>query len=388
MINVKKEGIILSKTELEFENEAVLNPAVIRIGDSVHIFYRAVQLWNQSTIGYCRLDGPLNIAERWEKPIITSEFDYESQGVEDPRIVKIDDTYYMSYTGYDGINARGALATSKDLIHFEKQGVIVPPISYAHFVFLVESAGKVNENYYHNHNFYYQASDPEEKILLWDKNVVFFPRRINGNLVFLHRIRPGIQLVSVKSLKDLTPEFWEEYFHNFQDHIVLDPIFEHESEYIGSGCPPIETEHGWLLIYHGVQDTNVGLIYSACAAALLDLDDPRKEIVRLSYPLFSPELEWEKEGDVNNVVFPTGTALFGDTLFIYYGAADSHIACASLKLSALIAELMMNTKVIDNNIDTINEILSQVPSKSKDTIKVLKVSPKTKKTSKTKKNEK
>jgi predicted GH43/DUF377 family glycosyl hydrolase len=388
MIEVKKEGILLSKTELEFENEAVLNPAVIREGDSVHIFYRAVQLWNKSTIGYCRLDGPLNVVERWEKPFITSEFDYESQGVEDPRIVKIEDTYYMSYTGYDGVNARGALATSKDLIHFEKQGVIVPPISYAHFVFLVESAGKVNENYYHNHNFYYQASDPEEKILLWDKNVVFFPRRIKGNLVFLHRIRPGIQLVSVKSLKDLTPEFWEEYFHNFQDHIVMDPIYGHESDYIGSGCPPIETEHGWLLIYHGVQDTNVGLIYSACAAALLDLDDPRKEIARMSYPLFSPELEWEKEGDVNNVVFPTGAVLFGDTLFIYYGAADSHIACASLKFSALMAEILTNVKVVENNIDTINEIKSKIPLKPENPLKVLNVTPKTKKTSKTKKNEK
>ena len=394
MIEVKREGIILSKTDLEFENEAVLNPAVIRVGDSVHIFYRAVQLWNQSTIGYCRLDGPLNVAERWEKPFITSEFDYESQGVEDPRIVKIDDTFYMSYTGYDGVNARGALATSKDLIHFEKQGVIVPPISYAHFVFLVESAGKVNENYYHNHNFYYQASDSEEKILLWDKNVVFFPRRINGNLVFLHRIRPGIQLVSVKSLDELTPEFWEEYFHNFQDHIVMDPIYEHESDYIGSGCPPIETEHGWLLIYHGVQDTNIGLIYSACAAVLLDLDDPRKEVARLSYPLFSPELEWEKEGDVNNVVFPTGAALFGDTLFIYYGAADSHIACVSLKFSALIAELLTNIKVVGNNTDTVNEIKSKLPVKSKipltpkDTPKEPKVRLKSKRPPKTKNNEK
>ncbi len=388
MIQVKKEGIILSKTEFEFENEAVLNPAVIRIGDSVHIFYRAVQLWNQSTIGYCRLDGPLTLVERWEKPFITSEFDYESHGVEDPRIVKIDDTYYMSYTGYDGVNARGALATSKDLLHFEKQGVIVPPISYAHFVFLVESAGKVNENYYHNHNFYYQASDPEEKILLWDKNVVFFPRRIKGNLVFMHRIRPGIQLVSVKSMKDLTPNFWDEYFHNFQNHIVMDPIYEHESNYIGSGSPPIETEHGWLLIYHGVEDTNEGLIYSACAAALLDLDDPRKVVARLSYPLFSPELEWEREGDVNNVVFPTGTALFGDTLFIYYGAADSHIACASLKFSALIEELLTCIKIADNNNDTINEIKSQLVFKSKDSPKVLKVAPKTKKPAKTKKNEK
>jgi len=393
MIEVKKEGIILSKTELEFENEGVLNPAVIRVGDSVYIFYRAVQLWNQSTIGYCRLDGPLNIAERWEKPFMIPEFDYESQGIEDPRITKIGDTYYMSYTGYDGINARGALATSKDLIHFEKQGLIVPPISYAHFVYLVESAGKVNENYYHNHKFYYQESDPEEKILLWDKNVVFFPRRIKGNLVFLHRIRPGIQLVSVKEIADLTPEFWNDYFLNFQDHIVMDPIYEHESDYIGSGCPPIETEHGWLLIYHGVQDTNEGLIYSASAASLLDLDDPRKEVARLSYPLFSPEYEWEKEGDVNNVCFPTGTALFGDTLFIYYGAADSHIACASLKLSALVAELLACTKVEGNNIDTINDIKSQLPPKMPKIAKTDKIpkvpkSPKAKKNSKTKENEK
>jgi len=348
MIDVKKEGILLSKTELEFENTAVLNPAVIRENDSIHVFYRAVRAGNNSTIGYCRLDGPLTIAERWDKPFMIPEFDYESQGVEDARIVKIDDTYYMTYTAYDGVNARGALATGKNIMKLKKQGIIVPPISYAHFVFLVESAGKVNENYYHNHNFYYQESDPDEKILLWDKNVVFFPRRINGNLVFLHRIRPGIQLVSVKSLKDLTPEFWDDYFHNFQNHIVIDPIFEHESNYIGSGCPPIETEHGWLLIYHGVQDTNNGLVYSACAAALLDLDDPRKEVARLSYPLFSPEYKWELIGDVNNVVFPTGTALFGDTLFIYYGAADSHIAVASLSLSALIAELLTVTNTTKN----------------------------------------
>lgn len=346
MINVKKEGILLSKTDFEFENEAVLNPAAYREGDNVHIFYRAVREGNHSSIGYCKLDGPLTIAERWDKPFMIPEFDYESQGVEDARISKIDDTFYLTYTAYDGINARGALATSKDLFHFKKHGLIVPPISYAHFVYLVEKAGKVNKNYYHNHKFYYQEADPDEKILLWDKNLVFFPRRIKGNLVFLHRIRPGIQLVSVKEIKDLTKEFWDDYFRNFHEHIVMDPEFEHESSYIGSGCPPIETEHGWLLIYHGVEDTDKGLVYSACAAALLDIDDPRKEIARLNYPLFSPEYRWELIGDVNNVVFPTGTALFGDTLFIYYGAADSHIAVASLSMSELMKELLLNMKKI------------------------------------------
>jgi predicted GH43/DUF377 family glycosyl hydrolase len=342
MIIVKKEGIVLSKTNLDFENEGVLNPAVIREGDNVHMFYRAVQSGNHSTIGYCRLDGPLTIAERHSKPLIIPESEYESHGVEDPRIVKIGNTYYLSYTGYDGTNARGALATSKSLDRFKKNGVIVPPITYAEFVFLAESAGKVNKKYYRNQNFYSLRDDPEKKMMLWDKNVVFFPRKINGELVFFHRIRPGIQIVKVKSLRSLTREFWVHYFNELQDHIVLDPIYAHEASYIGSGCPPIETDQGWLLIYHGVQQTAKGYVYSACAA-LLDKENPEKEIARLPYALFSPEYEWELKGEVNNVVFPTGAVIFGETLFIYYGAADTVIACASVKLSDLIDELLSNT---------------------------------------------
>jgi predicted GH43/DUF377 family glycosyl hydrolase len=339
MIEVKKEGIVLEKTHLEFENEGVLNPAVMRVGDSVHMFYRAVQQGNHSTIGYCKLDGPLTITERWQKPIIVPEYDYESHGVEDARIVRIDDLYYFTYTGYDGTNARGALATTKDLRNFKKHGMIVPPITYAQFVVLAESAANLNENYYLNHKFYYHALDPDKKMMLWDKNVVFFPRRINGRLVFLHRIRPGIQIAYINRLKDLTKEFWDNYFLNLQDHIVLDPLLGHESSYIGSGCPPIETEHGWLLIYHGVEHCGKDHVYSACAA-LLDLKDPDKVLARLPYALFSPQYDWELKGEVNNVVFPTGTALFGNTLFIYYGAADTVIACASVNLNDLVNELL------------------------------------------------
>jgi len=339
MIEVKREGILLEKTQLEFENEGVLNPAVIREGDSVHVFYRAVQQGNHSTIGYCKLDGPLTVTERWNKPIIIPGCDDESHGVEDARIVKIGSLYYLTYTAYDGTNARGALATSKDLINFEKRGIIVPPITYAEFISLAESAGKVNENYYRNYMLYYQSTDPDKKMMLWDKNVVFFPRRINGKLVFLHRIRPGIQIVYLNSLKNLTKEFWDKYILNLQEHIVLDPVYGHESSYIGSGCPPIETEHGWLLIYHGVEHTERGDVYSACAA-LLDLNNPAKVISRLPYALFTPQHDWELNGEVNNVIFPTGTALFGNTLFIYYGAADTLIACASVKLHELVSELL------------------------------------------------
>ena len=98
MIKVKKEGIILEKTNRAFENEAVSNPAIYQDGNTVHIFYRAVRKGNYSTIGYCKLDGPLKIVQRNETPLLSPQFDYESHGIEDARIVKIDDIFYMTFT--------------------------------------------------------------------------------------------------------------------------------------------------------------------------------------------------------------------------------------------------------------------------------------------------
>lgn len=347
MTEVKKEGILLTKSIIGFENEGVLNPAVIKEGDRVHLFYRAVSKGNYSSIGYCRLKGPLNVEERSDIPVIFPQLDNESHGVEDPRIVKIEDLYYLTYTAYDGINALGALAVSNDLIHFEKKGLIVPQISYEEFSHLAGSKSLVNEKYlrYNNHSHTPENSDKIK--FLWDKNVIFFPRRIKGKLFFLHRIRPDIQIVAVNDLNELTHEFWQNYFLNLNECIVLSPKHNHEVSYIGGGCPPVETEYGWLLIYHGVHDTVKGYVYSACAA-LLDLENPGKEIARLPYALFKPELEWELKGEVNNVCFPTGTALFGDTLYMYYGAADEQIACASVSLSALLKELLLNSKNNDN----------------------------------------
>ncbi|MBA4319576.1 MAG: pesticidal protein Cry7Aa, partial [Flavobacterium sp.] len=86
MITVEKKGIILSPTDKEFENNGVLNPGIYQDGNTVHIFYRAVQNGNLSTIGYAKTEGPLKIVERYDYPIITRDFDYEKHGVEDSRI--------------------------------------------------------------------------------------------------------------------------------------------------------------------------------------------------------------------------------------------------------------------------------------------------------------
>ena len=341
MITIKKEGILLNKTLLGFENEGVLNPATIKEGNYVHLFYRAVSKGNYSSIGYCKLNGPLTIEERSDTPVIFPQFDYEAHGVEDPRIVKIEDLYYLTYTAYDGVNALGALATSKDLKTFEKIGIIVPQITYDEFSHLAKSKGIINEKYLRYNEHERIKEKHGKKILIWDKNVIFFPRKINGKLHFLHRVRPDIQIVCINNLQELTTEFWQKYFLNLNEYIALTPKHKHEVSYIGGGCPPIETEHGWLIIYHGVHDTIKGYVYSACAA-LLDLHNPQKEIARLPYALFNPDHIWELIGEVNNVCFPTGTALFGDTLYIYYGAADEQIACASVSLSELLNELLLN----------------------------------------------
>ncbi len=343
MLVVQKHGVILNKTDLQFENEGVLNPAAIREGEYVHIFYRAVSRGNYSSIGYCKLKGPLTVVERLEKPLLTPQAVFESHGIEDPRIVKIDSLYYLSYTAYDGLNALGAVSTSTDLEHFEHQGIVVPKITYAEFNRIAQIKGKLNEKYLRYNEYDRILEQQDKKKLLWDKNLIFFPRKINDKLCFMHRIKPDIQIVvSVNHLEELDSAFWENYFLHFHDYIVLSPKFEHEVSYIGGGCPPIETEYGWLFIYHGVHDSTNGYVYSACAA-LLDLEDPRKEIARLPYPLFKPEHSWELKGEVNNVCFPTGTALFEDELYIYYGAADERIACASVSITKLVAALLTHS---------------------------------------------
>jgi predicted GH43/DUF377 family glycosyl hydrolase len=338
MLKVKKEGILLEKTELEFENDSVLNPACYQQGRKVHMFYRAVKKGNYSTIGYCLLDGPLKVLKRLKKPVLFPEHKFESESIEDPRIVKIKDTYYLTYTAYNRYNACGALATSKDLKKFRKHGFISPQYNYKIFQNIARKNKNLSPVYFKYNEFSNVPRSRIKKQTIWDKDVVFFPKKINNKLFFLHRIRPEIQHVSVKSLKELTEKFWEKYTSQLNDYIFMSGKYKHESCYIGAGCPPVKTKDGWLFIYHGVSDGRKGFVYHACAA-LFDLKNVTKEIGRLSKPLISPTEKWEKKGTVSNIVFPTGTSIFNKRLYIYYGAADSHIAVASVNLNELLKEL-------------------------------------------------
>ena len=337
MIAVKNEGIILEGSESGFDNQAVLNPACVEINGITHMFYRGVRREDmRSAIGYCQLVDN-KIIKRSVDPVIFPEYDYEKSGTEDPRIVFLDGVYYLFYTAYDGKNAIFAYATSTDLVKFVKHGVISPLIAYAEAGSLFASS-KINmrEKYFMFESYVRdrQGSD----ILLWEKDAFIFPKKLNGKFAMIHRILPGIQIIYFNDFQDLTDDYWRDYLRNLGEHVILESKYRFESRNIGGGCPPIETKDGWLLIYHGVEDSRQGRIYHA-AAALLDLDDPTKVMGRLKQPLFSPSESWEKRGDVNNVVFPTGSVLKDGRLYIYYGAADKLVAAKSLDMDELLKEL-------------------------------------------------
>jgi predicted GH43/DUF377 family glycosyl hydrolase len=337
MLKVKDEGIVLEKTNLEFENKAVFNPACIQVDDITHMFYRAVNQNDVSSIGYCQLKDN-KVIKRLKEPVLFPEYDYEVKGVEDPRIIKLDGIYYLFYSAYNGNETLVAYAKSNDLINFKKMGIITPKFTWDEAEDLFRNA-HVRQEYRHYEALFKDIHGA--KVLLWEKDACLFPKKINGKFAFLHRIMPGMQILYFDDFSQLTDDFWREYLKRLGEFIVMDPKYPFESYTIGLGCPPLETSEGWLLITHGVEDTQNGLIYHA-GAALLDLNNPLKVLGRLKEPLFSPKEEWEEIGNVNNVVFPSGAIIEKNKLTIYYGSADTLIAAKSLELNHLIEELIKN----------------------------------------------
>ena len=302
MIKIERIGdvLLVPNPKHKWESRAVLNPATVRVGDEIYMLYRAVEGDNYSTIGFARLDRHGNILERRAQPVIKRELKEERRGCEDPRLVFLEGKYYIFYTAYDGTDCCVCVAATTDFRSFDKLGIIGPNI--------------------------------------WDKDAMAFSEPVHGQIIYIHRIEPNIQFAYFDNMNHLLhPEkdYWSNYLANIDQFTVLRPQFDWEASKIGGGAPPIKTQNGWLFIYHGV-DKN--LTYRA-GAALLDLKNPAKVIARLPYPILEPSRVYEKIGDVNNVVFPEGLALFEDDLFVYYGAADRVIGWGKISLSALLSEL-------------------------------------------------
>jgi predicted GH43/DUF377 family glycosyl hydrolase len=289
--------VLTPKGDSFWESKMVFNPGAYLDGSKIHILYRAVDKNDISYIGYASSEDGLRIDKRLDKPVISPEYEWENLGVEDPRVNRIDDHIYVTYTALSSKGARVAIAETSDFRSFRKMGLIGP-----------------------DH---------------YDKDAVIFPKRIDGKIVLVHRISPNIQTAYFNSIEDIVnspPSFWEEYMANLDGFSLLKPRQKWEAAKIGAGPPPIETDRGWLLIYHGVSDERIYRV----GAALLDLDDPSRVIGRTTEPLLEPVEWYELWGRVPKVVFPTGIVLIDDTLYMYYGAADTTCCVATMNIHSLL----------------------------------------------------
>lgn len=226
-------------------------------------------------------------------PVFFPATDYEIYGVEDPRISKIEDDYFITYTAVSDNGFCIALASTKDFISFNRHGIIFPP-----------------EN----------------------KDVALFPERINEKYFSLHR--PTVSFIG-------KPSIWisesRDLLHWGNHQILLSPQNNKwEKNKIGAGPEPILTDKGWLALYHSCGDDES---YSM-SAILLDKNSPAKIIGKSKKPILLPENKYEKEGVVRNVVFSNGWVELENKLLIYYGAADKYIALAETSVNLLLSLIL------------------------------------------------
>ncbi len=320
--------ILTPRKDVEWEAKAVFNPSVI-FDDSRKLFvmlYRTYpkiteetdlrvkrpgfKLKNQiSYIGYAESVDGIKFKRR-DDPFIFPEADYDKFGCEDPRITKISDTYYITYTAIDtliekkdpNIKIRIALASTKDFVTVKKHGIIGPPKR--------------------------------------SKASAFFPEKVNsgkiGLLMTINSDSTNSHVAvryynSMEEVINQTDESWTEFLTTSQETAVLQTQWwlDRGPEL---GAPPIKTDRGWLLLFSNESMSDSWTI----GAALLDLDEPHKLIARTSSNILQPATNYEMNGIVPNVTFPEGAVVVGDKLYVYYGSADTVISLATCNLNELL----------------------------------------------------
>jgi predicted GH43/DUF377 family glycosyl hydrolase len=269
----------------EWEALNVFNCGVVYHHDLFHMLYRAQGLDYVSRIGYAvSVDGVH--FNRLQQPVFSPRTELETRGVEDPRVTYLaaEDRFIMAYTGYAPGGITPMFAESTNLITWQRIGPLV-----------------TNQK---------------------NKDHVLFPRKIGGRYVTFHRPPPSMWLAYSDDLKT-----WGDF------QLLMEPrpgLWDGRT--IGAAGVPIETEHGWLIIYHAYDDTRTYRF----GAALLDLGDPSKVIARPKDFIMEPVETWEHKGDVPEAIFSTANPVVDGTVYVYYGGADRVIGVATCRLDQLL----------------------------------------------------
>lgn len=290
---------ILTAADWPYPVNSVFNPAATLLPDGTTLLLcRVEDLRGHSHLTVAR---SVNGIDDWQidpQPTMLAEPDKHPEelwGIEDPRITFIPELkkYAIVYTAYARNGPGVALAFTDDFRTFERCGVIMPPE---------------------------------------DKDAALLPHRIGGNWALIHR-----------PVSAPRAHMWISYspdLHHWGSHKLMMEARRGawwDANKIGLSPPPIETPHGWLVIYHGVKHTAAGCIYRL-GLALFDLHSPERCLKRGSQWVFGPTEPYEQHGDVGNVVFPCGYTIApdGDTVHLYYGAADTSIGLATGSLRGML----------------------------------------------------
>lgn len=292
---VKDTPILAPDPLSSWECLHVFNPGVVHHRGLFHMFYRAQGLDLISRIGYAVSEDGIHW-NRLRAPVLVPEEPWEAWGVEDPRVVMVEDVFYMTYTAFGPADNKAVLAG----------GAVTPMLAYSENLVKWKRLGPM-----------VKGED--------NKDHVLFPRRIGRHYVALHRPRPWIWLAFSEDLVHWPREKMRPLLgprpDNWWDNVC-----------VGANGAPIETEYGWLLFYHAYDANRVYRF----GLALLDLDDPSRVISRPKGPIFWPNTIWELQGNVPNVVFSCANILVGETVYVFYGGADHVIGLATAPLKELL----------------------------------------------------
>jgi predicted GH43/DUF377 family glycosyl hydrolase len=289
---------VFNAAATELDGETLL---LMRVEDRTGLSHLAVATSNNGRDGW-RID-----RDRVMRPQVDC---YEEHwGIEDPRITRVGDEYFIVYTGFSMGGPLVCLATTRDFVTFERRGVLASPE---------------------------------------DKDAALFPVQFGDRWALLHRPSPVMAGLGAHIWLSWSPDL-----RHWGDSRVLLPARRGgwwDANKVGLGPPPLRTDHGWLLCYHGVRITASGSIYRL-GLAMLDIDDPRRVVYRGDEWVFGPSTAYERAGDVPDVVFPCGWILRddGDTLDMYYGAADSAIGLATASLGDLIDHLRSHPTEVEQH---------------------------------------
>lgn len=329
LIKSKQNPILTPNPANSWENLVVCNPGAWYQDGKVYMLYRAAGDDEAHVIrfGLAVSEDGVNFRRVSDQPAFGPSAEGPDSGcVEDARIVKFGDWFYVTYA-FRPCAPGQYWKFAHDEVVTEDFGPDAPAFLFKN----IANTGLAITKDFRSWRRLGRITRSD----LDDRDVIIFPEKINGKYAMMHRPKEWVG----PKYGPKHPAIWLTYSDdllvwNEPSHLLIEGIPGGWEEKIGGSTPPIRTDKGWLVLYHGVEDGGTG--YYRVGAMMLDLQDPTKVLGRTKECILEPEHQYEIDGFYHGCVFPTGNVVIGDTLYVYYGCADRYVGVATANLNELV----------------------------------------------------